>query len=185
LKTAARAGVDIIQLRDKTGPVENVLRFSEKAKKFLEGRGIPYIINDRVDVALACGASGVHLGQDDLPVAFARKMLGAKAIIGVSCQQAAHARRAVRDGADYIGFGSVFKTKTKPERSPMDLKLLKRVIQNTPIPVFAIGGVSLDKAVLLASLGAGRAAVCRAVCESNAVAQTVKDFQKVLRKNVS
>ncbi|OGX30025.1 MAG: hypothetical protein A2705_02695, partial [Omnitrophica WOR_2 bacterium RIFCSPHIGHO2_01_FULL_52_10] len=123
-----RHGVDIIQLRDKLGAARDTLRCLKGILRAVNGR-VPVIINDRADLASLTGADGVHLGQDDVPVKDARRMLGTKAIIGVSCQSYEHARQAQLAGADYIGFGSVFKTLTKPERNPMNLDLLKKVIQ--------------------------------------------------------
>ena len=107
LKRSIRCGVDIVQLRDKAGSAREILKFSEKALKIV-GDKMPFMINDRVDLAIMAGAAGVHLGQEDIPIAFARKMLGKKRIIGASCQTLEHARSAQREGADYIGFGSVF-----------------------------------------------------------------------------
>src|SRR3990167_7876511 len=124
LKQSLNTGVDIVQLRDKFAKAIETLKFAKKAVRLINGR-IPFIVNDRVDLALASQAAGVHLGQDDLPISEARKLMGKKAIIGVSCQNLIQAQEAKKQGADYIGFGSVFKTETKPDRQPMDLKLLK------------------------------------------------------------
>ena len=176
---AVAGGVDIIQLRDKKGTAQDILGFSRRIKKIVK-RKIPYIINDRVDLAKAAGASGVHLGQDDLSVRFARKELGADAIIGVSCQNLQQAFKAQQDSADYIGFGSVFKTLTKPDRSPMDLKILADVIKKIQIPVFAIGGIGIRNLELLKSLGVKRAAICREILK----AKDIKATTQVL-KNIS
>ena len=108
-----RHGVDIIQLRDKLGTARDTLKCFKGILRAVNGR-VPVIMNDRVDLAIAAGADGVHLGQEDIPIKDARRMIGPKAVIGVSCQSYEHARQAQRDGADYIGFGSVFKTLTKP-----------------------------------------------------------------------
>jgi thiamine-phosphate pyrophosphorylase len=174
-RKAILAGVDIIQLRDKNGSAKEILNFSRHILKLTKNR-IPYIINDRVDVAKAGLASGVHLGQEDMPIAVARKMLGSKALIGISCQTYMHALKAQRDEADYIGFGSVFKTLTKPERHPMDIKLLRRVIDNIRIPVFAIGGIHLGNIAQLKAVGVRRIAVCRAVCQAKDIEKAVEQF---------
>ena len=121
------------------------------------------IVNDRVDLAVLGGAAGVHLGQEDIPLKAARRMMGNQAIIGVSCQTLTHARQAEREGADYIGFGSVFKTQTKPDRSPMDLKLLQRVMREIRIPVFAIGGITCENVGRLREVGVERGAGWRDV----------------------
>ena len=175
-KRTIPAGVDIIQLRDKNGSAKEILKFSERILKLTHNHAL-YIINDRIDLAVTSRASGVHLGQDDIPVKLARRMMGPNALIGVSCQTLTHARRAVEEGADYIGFGSVFKTLTKPDRRLMDMKLLSRVIKNISIPVFAIGGIDLKNRTQLNSIGVYRIAVCRAICQARNLERTVKHFK--------
>jgi len=178
--TAVKNGVGIIQLRDKKGSADEILKFSAKIKKATGKRAL-YIVNDRVDLSLVSCADGVHLGQDDLPIFVARKILGKKAVIGVSCQTLAQAITAQKEGADYIGFGSVFKTKTKPQRSPMDLKLLRRVVRGVQIPVFAIGGIDLNNIAVLSRLGVRRVAVCRAICCARNVAEAASSFKRALK----
>ncbi len=179
LKQSVSAGVDMVQLRDKIGSLREILQFSQKAIKFLKGK-IPYIINDRVDLAVASGASGVHLGQKDLPIQYAKKMLGKNAIIGISCQTYQHAFEAQRAGADYIGFGSVFKTQTKPDRDLMDLKLLADVVKKIRIPLFAIGGINLDNICDITELGVRRVAICRAICSAHDIGGITKKFRGIL-----
>ena len=179
LKRSIRCGVYVVQLRDKAGSAREIFKFSEKALKIV-GDKVPFMINDRVDLAIMAGAAGVHLGQEDIPIAFARKMLGKKRIIGASCQTLEHARSAQREGADYIGFGSVFKTQTKPGRLPMDLKVLKSVMRGITIPVFAIGGIDRSNIGRLRSLGVTRVAVCRDICCASDISQTVRDIKDLL-----
>lgn len=179
LKIAERAvagGVDILELRDKEGRAKDILGFSRRLKEIIQGTEVLYIINDRADLALACCASGVHLGQDDLPVKAARRILGPQAIIGVSCQTVIHAKRAQAEGADYLGFGSVFKTLTKPDRQPMDLALLQKALNRTKIPVFPIGGINLTNLPHLRALGLSRVAVCRAILDACDVKKTIGRF---------
>ncbi len=170
-------GVDMIQLRDKKGCARDILNFSRKILKMLRGR-LPFIVNDRVDLAVAAGADGVHLGQEDLPLKEARRMMGSRAIMGVSCQNYEQARRAERDGADYIGFGSVFRTLTKPDRSPMNLQLLRKAARDIRIPVFAIGGITPAHISNLRVLGVERFAVCRAICKARNIEEAVREFQE-------
>lgn len=177
---STKYGVDIVQLRDKKGSANDILRFSRRILSIFKGR-VPYIINDRVDLAIAAGASGVHLGQDDVPLKTARKMMGPKAIIGVSCQTLEHALKAEQEGADYIGFGSVFKTLTKPDRRVMDLKLLRRVVNRVDIPVFAIGGIRHEHLFLLRSMGVRQVAVCRDIC----LARDIKKATTLLRQELA
>ncbi len=160
LKDSVRGGIDIVQLRDKNGSTKEILDFCRKALKITRHQ-IPFIVNDRADLAFFSGADGLHIGQDDLEYSLARRMLGKNKIIGVSCQNLAQALKAQAQGADYIGFGSVFQTQTKPERQAMDLYLLQKVIKQIKIPVFPIGGISRGNIDQLIRLGVTRAAVCR------------------------
>ena len=179
LKTAVRCGAGIVQLRDKNGSAKDILSFCRQALKITAGR-IPFIVNDRVDLALLSGANGVHLGQDDISCRQARRMMGPQALIGVSCQTYEHARKAQNEGADYIGFGSVFKTQTKPHRRPMDLKVLRRVAAMR-IPVFPIGGINRSNAGVLTAMGIQRAAVCRDILLAKDIGESIGEFKKILR----
>lgn len=181
-RQAVKAGVDIIQLRDKKGLAADILHFSKRLIRLTQGTKTFFILNDRADLASAIGADGVHLGQEDLPLKEARKILGPKALIGVSCQKLEHAREAELQGADYIGFGSVFKTLTKPDRDPMNLNLLQEVVKKIKIPVFAIGGITLDSTRKLVELGVNRIVVCRAVCQAENIEEIVKEFKGCLLK---
>jgi len=178
-KQAITYGVDMIQLRDKNGTANNILKFS-KSVLALTKHKIPYIINDRLDLALIARADGVHLGQDDISIDVARRMMGKRAIIGVSCQTLAHAKEAQQKGADYLGFGSVFKTLTKPQRNPMDLNLLTKVSRAIKIPVFAIGGINLTNVSMLVQQGVNRVAVCRSICESRDIRKSIEAFKSAL-----
>lgn len=184
-RESIRHGVDIIQLRDKLGTARDTLRCFKGILREVNGR-VPVIMNDRVDLAIAAGADGVHLGQDDAPIKAARRMLGSRAVIGVSCQSYEHARQAQAQGADYIGFGSVFKTLTKPGRNPMNLDLLKRITREIFIPVFAIGGITARNIPLLRAIGCHRFAVCRAICQAHNIKEAVSNIRKEIRvENIS
>ena len=153
LKDSVRAGTDVVQLRDKNGSAKEILDFCRKILKITRHQ-IPFIVNDRADLAFVSGADGLHVGQEDLEYSMALRLLGRKKIIGVSCQTLAQALKAQAQGADYIGFGSVFETQTKPGRQAMDLDLLQKVIRQVKIPVFPIGGISqavrgLKRAIIL------------------------------------
>lgn len=180
-KEAAIAGVDVVQLRDKAGQARDMIAFAEEFQTFLDQRSlnIPFILNDRVDAALAANC-GAHLGQEDVPIEVARRILGHDATIGVSCQTLDQAILAQGQGADYIGFGSVFKTKTKPDRDPLNLQILEKVFQTIQIPVFAIGGITHQNAQLLSPRGIHRVAVCRAICEAKNISVAVTGLIKAL-----
>jgi thiamine-phosphate pyrophosphorylase len=180
LKESVRFGIDIVQLRNKFGKAKDILEFCHKALKVTKGKTI-FIVNDRADIAKLCNADGLHVGQDDLSCKEARKLLGSKAIIGVSCQNLKQALQAQQDGADYIGFGSVFKTKTKPERNPMDLKVLRQVLKTIKVPVFPIGGINCANISIVSEAGATRAAVCRDILLSKDVGATIGKLKEILR----
>jgi thiamine-phosphate pyrophosphorylase len=185
LKQVVPAGVDIVQLRDKLGCPRDVLAFTKKALSWLKGR-VPFIVNDRVDLARISGADGVHLGQDDIPLGAARKILGVRAIIGVSCQGKDHICKAFSGGADYAGFGSVFKTLTKPDRMPMDQGLLAEcalLAERKEFPLFAIGGITAGTAGLVAGQGVRRVAVCRDILLAKDPRQTAETIRRELEFN--
>jgi len=180
LKDSVRGGIDIVQLRDKNGSARTILDFCSKALKVTKHK-IPFIVNDRADLALLSGADGLHVGQEDLKCLEARRLMGPGKIIGVSCQNLDQARKARAQGADYIGFGSVFQTKTKPGRQPMDLDLLQKVIKQVTIPVFPIGGISRGNIGQLIPLGVERVAVCRDVLLAKNVCQAVRELREKTR----
>jgi len=179
LKDSVRAGIDIVQLRDKKSSAKKILDFSRKILGITQYKTL-FIVNDRADLSLLSGADGLHVGQEDLDYHDARKILGPSKIVGVSCQTLAQALKAQRQGADYIGFGSVFKTKTKPEREAMDLVLLKKVLAQVKIPVFPIGGIKRANIAKIISVGAKRVAVCRDILLAKDVGQAVRELKQSL-----
>lgn len=179
-REAIKAEISIIQLRDKKGSPKEILEFFKRLVRLTKKNKTLFILNDRVDLAFAAGAWGVHLGQEDLSLVEARKILGSRALIGISCQTLEQALKAEEEGADYIGFGSVFKTLTKPKRDPMNLGLLQDVVKKIQIPVFAIGGINLSNIAQLRQMGVKRVAVCRAICEARDVRKTVEEFKERL-----
>jgi len=181
LKDSVRGGIDIVQLRDKKGSTKEILDFCRKILKITKHK-IPFIVNDRPEAAFCSGADGLHLGQEDVNCLLARKMMGPSKIIGVSCQNLAHALKAQVQGADYIGFGSVFQTPTKPGRQAMDLDLLQKVIRRVKIPVFPIGGISRGNIGQLIPLGVTRVAVCRDILLAKNAAQAAKEFKDCLQR---
>jgi thiamine-phosphate pyrophosphorylase len=159
----ADGGARVLQLRMKGGSASAMLAALDELRPLCRARSIALIVNDRLDVALAAGADGAHLGQDDLPLAAARKIAPAGFILGVSTHNEAQAQAAVAGGADYIGFGPCFATRTKLNPDPVvGLELLARVCRLS-IPVVAIGGIGLDDVADVVRAGAAAAAVISAV----------------------
>ncbi|MDD4908409.1 MAG: thiamine phosphate synthase [Candidatus Omnitrophica bacterium] len=159
----------LFQLRDKRkDKLGEMLREARKLKT-LAGKNTLFIINDHPDIAMAAKADGVHLGQEDLPLGAARKLLGKSKIIGISCHNLKEALRAQKEGADYIGIGPVLPTPTKPENTAIGTEVLKKLSKSLRIPFFAIGGIDETNLNKILAAGAKRAAVCRAVCSSKNV----------------
>jgi len=138
-----------------------------------------FIINDHIDIALAVNADGVHLGQEDLPVEDARRIMGRKKIIGISTHSLKQAVRAERAGADYIGFGPMFETSTKDAGMPKGLRLLREVRRHITIPVVAIGGITTGKVSSVLEAGADAAAVMSAILRGD-IRENVKEFMRVM-----
>lgn len=177
----ASAGVDVLQLREKEMEAADLLRVGEPVAAACRDAGVPFIVNDRPDVALALGADGVHLGQNDLPVAVARRILG-DAIVGCSTHARAEldAAGAARPGPDYIAVGPVHATPTKPGRPGTGLDLVSYAAACAAPPWFAIGGI--DRATLPSVLEAGarRIVVVRAITESPAPAEAAAELRDLL-----
>ena len=178
--SALKGGVDILQLREKNMPANKIIELGKKVKLLCAEYGATFIVNDRVDIAYVLDADGVHLGQDDMDIESARKILGNNAIIGISTHAPEQAQKAVNDGADYIGMGPVFTTPTKPGRQSVGLEYVKWVSENIKIPAFAIGGIDLDNVQDVVNAGAKKIAVVRAIINSDNPEKAAQEFLKVL-----
>ncbi len=164
-RMAVAGGADTVQYRQKSGFTRNMIETARAMRKICARSGVPLIVNDRVDVALAADADGVHLGQDDFPVAMARDLLGAGRIIGVSAGNPDEARQGILDGADYVGFGPVFPTGSKSDAGEAQgLEKLADFTRAARAPVIAIGGIGAGTAADVARSGAHGIAVISAVC---------------------
>jgi len=164
---AVEGGATIIQLRGKKWTSRKFLDVGMKAVQFLRPRKIPLIINDRVDITLACKADGVHLGQDDMPLPYARKILGKNGIIGISVATPSEAETAEKVGADYVGAGPVFATLSKKDLGPiLGLEGLRTIRERVKIPILAIGGISAANVADVISAGADGVAVISAITAS-------------------
>lgn len=183
VEDALGGGADIIQLRDKSSEDESFLQCARAIKNITKKYKRLFIINDRVDIARLVGADGVHLGQTDLPIEEARKILGKK-IIGISTRNLEEAKKAERRGADYIGIGPVFKSKTKKGLSPIGLAILRRIGKTINIPFFAIGGVSHNNIADVKKRGAERVAVVSSAIKTKNVYQSVKKLKEAINDTI-
>jgi thiamine-phosphate pyrophosphorylase len=183
---AILGGATMVQLREKTLSTRDFIKMAEQVKRVTDQHSVPLIINDRLDVMLAMAASGLHVGQDDMPTVIARRLLGKDAILGVSVTTAAEAIRAELDGADYLGAGAVFPTGTKPEAGLVTLLELTEITRAVHIPVVAIGGINEINVLQLKGIGLKGIAVVSAVFgkdDTRAAAGTMRRLaQKIVVK---
>jgi len=180
---AVEAGACCVQLRDKSLCGRELVETARSIRCAVMSGRVKFIVNDRMDVALAVGADGVHLGQDDIPVSSARAVMGEDAIIGVSVASVEEAVRGENDGASYVAVGSVFATATKTDAGvPVGLEMITAVKQAVGVPVVAIGGINIENVALVAQAGADAAAVVSAmVCAPDmreAVVELSREFEK-------
>lgn len=177
------AEVNLIQLRDKSLTDRQLVAAGQLISTLTRGSKTRFIVNDRSDLALASLADGVHLGQDDLPVAEARRVLGAARLIGVSTHTIEQARQAVLDGANYIGVGPVFHSSTKKFDSLMGLEFVKQVADEIQLPAFAIGGIDLANVDRVLQAGLGRVAIGGAIIRSDRPIEAARHFKRTLATN--
>lgn len=166
IEEAIKGGVSVVQIREKTADTLDFYNLALKVKKITDKYSVPLIINDRVDVALAVDADGVHVGQSDMPCDVTRKLIGPDKILGVSAATIPEAKKAERDGADYIGTGAIFPTATKDDAPKITKKDLTDIVDSINIPVVAIGGINLDNAFKLKDTGIKGLSVVSAIMSS-------------------
>lgn len=182
VEAACRGGADVIQLRDKGLSSRELFRLAKDLQALCDQTGTLFILNDRVDVALAADVDGVHVGQEDLPVRVVRGMMGHKKLIGCSTHSTAQALAAVGDGADYISCGPVFATPTKPDYSPVGLDLVKEYRRLVRTPFVAIGGIDASNLAHVLDAGADRVAVVRAISGAPDVERAARGMKGLILK---
>jgi thiamine-phosphate pyrophosphorylase len=171
---AIEGGAQMIQYRDKDSSDREFLEIASILQNICQNRRIPFIINDRVDIAAYLKPDGVHLGQDDLPPRIARKILGQSKIIGISAENIDQAKLAEKQGADYVGIGPIFDTPTKNIEMPIGLEIMRQVKKHLKIPFFPIGGINLENLAQVIAAGSQRIAVGSAVICTNDVKAATK-----------
>ncbi len=181
-KMAIKGGADTIQFRQKTGATRKMIEICREMKRLCEDADVTFIVNDRVDVAIACEADGVHLGQEDFPIPLARKLLGENRIIGGSAVTLEEAQECFSEGADYIGFGPVYPTTSKDDAGPVTgIALLEEVVKTVPVPIIAIGGVTVENTPEVIRAGAQGIAVISAVCCQENPEQAARELFQALK----
>lgn len=179
VREALEGGVTLVQYRAKTASSAEMYAEALQLKALCDSFNVPLIINDRLDIAMAVGAAGVHLGQDDLPCAAARKLLGEDYIIGVSAHNPAEAKAALQSGADYLGCGAVFGTATKADVKKLGTDGLAAICKAKGLPVVGIGGVTADNYREVRAAGADGAAIVSGILAQPDIRATVKAIAKV------
>ncbi|MFQ5886856.1 MAG: thiamine phosphate synthase [Anaerolineae bacterium] len=180
-QAAIEGGASIIQFRDKEMTTRQLVETAGKIKELTEEAGIPLIVNDRLDVALAVDADGVHVGQDDMPAALARQLIGPHKILGVSASTVEEALQAEKDGADYVSASPVFTTPTKPDTPPpTGLEGLRAIVEAVNLPVIAIGGINEKNAAEVMEAGAQGVAVISAVVSAPDIAAAARHLRETL-----
>ncbi len=178
----AEGGVDVFQLRDRRLSDREQLQRARLTMEVLAGYDMLFIVNDRTDIAIAAGADGVHVGQDELTVEAVRRSAGSGLLVGVSTHDLDQARRAVVDGADYIGVGPCFPSQTKSFAAFVPLKLLGEVASEITIPAFAIGGITAENVEQVQATGLRRVAVSAAVCAASDVRSAATSMKLLLSR---
>lgn len=182
-RLAYEGGADVVQLRMKNADGGVMLRQAEGIREIADDMNKLFIVNDRVDVAIASGADGIHLGQTDIPVDVARKLMGDDAIIGASVDNVEQAIRAVDAGADYLGVGAIFRTSTKPDAAQaIGLGPLFEIRQTVDVPIVAIGGINRGNIQDVIRAGADAAAVVSAVVAQDDIAGAAHELRDLILK---
>ena len=185
VEEALLGGVTLIQIREKEISSRAYLDLARKVKAVTDRYGVPLIVNDRIDIAMAVDAGGVHVGPDDLPVSFARRLLGPDKIVGASASSLEEALAFQAQGADYLGVGAVFPTATKKITEKVDLETLARIKAAVRIPVAAIGGIDAGNAPAVMKTGVDGVAVVSAILNRPDIREATRDLLSKLKKEKS
>jgi len=179
VRKAIETGIRTVQVREKLMTKKELYREALLIRKLTARHNATFIMNDYIDIALSVDADGVHLGQEDMPVREARKIMGRKKIIGISTHSITQAVEAERGGADYIGFGPMFPTATKDAGRPKGLRMLREIRRHVKIPIAAIGGITPENVVSVLDAGADAVAVMSAILRGD-IRRNVRGFLSAL-----
>lgn len=180
LHDVIQGGADAVQLREKTMTDSEFLIMAKEFKKITSESKTVFIVNDRAEIAKKVSADGLHIGQSDIDIHTARKILGYDKIIGISTHNISQARKAQQEGADYIGVGPIFYTTTKANEPPVGIDYLKQVKREITIPFVAIGAINLENINEVLNAGGTRVAICSAIICSDNITQTTRSFKNQL-----
>lgn len=181
IEDALKGGVDILQLREKEKTDLEILNLGKKVKKICDQYNIPLLIDDKPHLAWALGC-GVHVGADDMPISLCRKLLGEKALIGATAKSVEAAKKAQEDGANYLGVGAIFETKTHVKTKRTSVETLKKIKETVDIDVYAIGGLNIENVEILKNSKADGICVVRAIMDAKDVYKTSLELKEKIQE---
>lgn len=181
LEAACRGGVTLVQLREKHVTLDEYKTIATRAKEVCDSFGVPLIINDEPDVAVAVGAAGVHVGQEDLEARKVREIVGPDAIVGVSAGSVEEARAAEAAGADYLGVGAITFTATKPESNVLTIDELREIVESVDIPVVAIGGVNAGTIPSIKGIGLAGYSLVSAIIAAPDIEKSARELREIIK----
>lgn len=182
VENAIKGGVTLVQLREKECSGKDFLKYAIEVKEITDKYNVPLIINDRVDIALAIDAAGVHVGQNDIPAKVVRELIGKNKVLGISASNLEEAKKAVEDGADYLGVGAIYSTSTKKDAKNVKLNMLKEIRDNIKIPIVAIGGIDKNNAKEVIECNIDGIAVVSAILSENDIELAAKNLKNFFIK---
>lgn len=179
VEQAILGGCTMVQLREKNISSLDFFKLATEIKAVTDNFGVPLIINDRIDIALAVHAAGVHIGQSDIPAAIVREIIGDDMLMGVSASSVSEAIQAQKDGADYLGVGAMFPTGTKTDAAIVSMKELQNIRQSVALPIVAIGGINKENAGLFHDMGIDGLAVVSAIIAQPNIRQAASELKRI------
>lgn len=179
VEQAILGGCTMVQLREKNISSLDFFKLATEIKAVTDSFGVPLIINDRIDIALAVHAVGVHIGQSDIPAAIVREIIGDDMLMGVSASSVSEAIQAQKDGADYLGVGAMFPTGTKTDAAIVSIKELQNIRQSVALPIVAIGGINKENAGLFHDMGIDGLAVVSAIIAQPNIRQAASELKRI------
>ena len=185
VEAALKGGVTCVQLREKELEETAFLQEAKELCALCRRYGVPFLVNDNVEIAIACGADGIHVGQEDLAAGEVRRRVGENMILGVSVHTVEEAYQAVRDGADYLGLGAVFPTSTKTDVEQMSNETLRAICDAVDVPIVAIGGINRGNILKLAGSGVDGVALVSAIFSAEDIEGTCRELRALSEKMVN
>lgn len=182
IEEACKSGITLLQLREKEKAGREFLSLAFKVKEITDKYNVPLIINDRIDIAMAVDSAGVHLGQSDINVKYARRLLGNNKIIGATTKTVEQAKEAIIEGADYLGVGAIYETTTKVKTKITSIETLNEICNSVNIPVIAIGGLNVENLSILKESKISGIAVVSAIMKAKDIKNSVENLKSIIKE---